>query len=283
MYKIGYKRVNNPKVSKANKTIPSFCWKPTVSGSIPMPHHVTSTWKYHANSIFRKMVVQESIEPEPSDEIIDLTISPTVKTEKNDLASHSTSACTTSTGVQLDCCKHCHKEFDVLSANWKLLHCSHKLCNLCYKAVVVTRQTMKGQRESFVKCLFCFGVSGIEIGTCPDGTMKTSKINTPCAGYENHKTMEIHYEVKDRKYSLSRFAYLPANDEGDEVLKLLKIAWDRRLCFTIGTSVANGKTNVLVWNVEHKTSQQGGVQRFGFPDTKYMQRLRNELRAYGIE
>lgn len=38
----------------------------------------------------------------------------------------------------------------------------------------------------------------------------------------------------------SRTAYLPDNQEGREVLILLKLAFDRKLIFTLGTSVTTG-------------------------------------------
>lgn len=53
----------------------------------------------------------------------------------------------------------------------------------------------------------------------------------------------------------SRTAYLPDDKEGNEVLRLLQIAWDRKLTFTIGTSVTSGASNTVVWNgVHHKVS-----------------------------
>ncbi|XP_070550585.1 probable E3 ubiquitin-protein ligase DTX3 [Ptychodera flava] len=52
-----------------------------------------------------------------------------------------------------------------------------------------------------------------------------------------------------------RTAYLPNNAEGQEVFKLLKIAFDRRLTFTIGRSVTSGLTDIVTWNgIHHKTS-----------------------------
>jgi deltex-like protein len=51
----------------------------------------------------------------------------------------------------------------------------------------------------------------------------------------------------------SRTAYLPDNKEGNEVLKLLQISWDRKLTFTIGTSVTSGASNCVIWaGVHHK-------------------------------
>jgi deltex-like protein len=57
----------------------------------------------------------------------------------------------------------------------------------------------------------------------------------------------------------SRTCYLPDTPEGREVLELLKIGWERRLLFRIGTSVTTGNSNCVVWNdVHHKTSLAGG-------------------------
>jgi len=66
-------------------------------------------------------------------------------------------------------------------------------------------------------------------------------------------------------------------------LNLLRIAWDRRLIFTIGNSLVSGRQNVLVWNIHHKSSVSGGVQEYGFPDPTYFQRVLDELKQYGIQ
>ena len=58
--------------------------------------------------------------------------------------------------------------------------------------------------------------------------------------------------------SSTRVAYLPNNAEGTEVLKLLQLAFKRRLIFTIGDSVTTGRKNVPVWNgIHHKTVSSG--------------------------
>lgn len=142
---------------------------------------------------------------------------------------------------------------------------------------------MSGITHTSVKCPFCQFISGIPIGTCPDGTMKVTSIQSSCAGYEPFGSLQIDYNINSRNYYLSRQAFLPENPEGMEILDLLKIAWDRRICFTIGTSVTTGVENTVVWNIHHKTSQRGGVSNFGYPDNTYFERVKLELRAYGIE
>ena len=55
-----------------------------------------------------------------------------------------------------------------------------------------------------------------------------------------------------------RRAYLPDNDEGQDVLRLLRRAFDTRLIFTVGRSVTSGLENTVVWNdIHHKTSIAG--------------------------
>lgn len=180
-------------------------------------------------------------------------------------------------------CLICSDEYESEPANWKVLQCTHKLCTQCYKQIQITRTTMSGVTHTFTKCPFCMISSGVEIGTCPDGTMTISVVPTPCQGYEPYNSISIQYCINNDRYQLSRTAYLPNNDAGNEVLKLLQTAWDRRICFTIGTSATNGQEDVVVWNIHHKTAQNGGVESHGYPDDTYMNRCKMELNAYGIE
>lgn len=120
----------------------------------------------------------------------------------------------------------------------------------------------------------------------PKGTMtetRQAKGVTPLSGYENYGTITITYSfpsgVQGNLFLLvlifrllsfsfcspfptgpehrnpgapytgtSRTCYLPDTPEGNEILKLLKIAFDRRLTFTVGLSVTNGTDNTVVWN-----------------------------------
>ena len=59
-------------------------------------------------------------------------------------------------------------------------------------------------------------------------------------------------------HGTSRTAYLPNTPEGQEILKLLKKAFDARLTFTVGTSHITGQTDTVVWNdIHHKTVMHG--------------------------
>ncbi|KAK7116273.1 hypothetical protein V1264_001985 [Littorina saxatilis] len=109
-------------------------------------------------------------------------------------------------------------------------------------------------------------------------------------GYEGCGTIVIQYYIPSgfqepchpcpgRMYGSSqRTAYLPNNKEGNEVLKMLRKAFDYRLVFTIGDSVTTGCTGVITWNddIHHKTSA------YGYPDPDYLKRVKEELAAKGI-
>ncbi|KAJ6635552.1 E3 ubiquitin-protein ligase DTX3L [Pseudolycoriella hygida] len=181
-------------------------------------------------------------------------------------------------------CPICSDEYSrSVAVNWKALECNHILCAKCFKQIETTRTTMSGLTHTFSKCPFCMLVSGTEVGTCPDGKMTTTLVQTPCQGYDEFDSIRIEYDVQSKTHQLKRTAFLPNNDEGNELLKLLKIAWDRRITFTVGTSATNGQENVLVWNIHHKTAQIGGVESHGFPDETYMKRCKSELSEFGIK
>lgn len=179
------------------------------------------------------------------------------------------------------CCNE-YASFAAAPKLWEKLRCGHQLCSACYSHILTTRKTMSGVEQTFIKCPFCADFIGIEIGTCPDIQMNVQIIEKSCEGYESSGTISINYFV-DSGYQLNRTAYLPNSSEGNEVLRLLKIAWDRRLCFTIGESVTTGQKNVLVWGIHHKTAMSGGVSSYGYPDMRYMDRVKLELKAYGIQ
>lgn len=181
-------------------------------------------------------------------------------------------------------CSICYNEFKSFATTpelWKKLKCGHKICLACYSNLLTIRSTMSRVEQTFIKCPFCYDITGIQIGTCPDIQMTVTIIPNSCEGYESTNTISIKY-FADSAYQLNRTAYLPNNPDGEEVLKLLKIACDRRLCFSIGESVTTGQKNVLVWGIHHKTSMRGGVSKYGYPDPEYINRVKLELKAYGI-
>ena len=68
-----------------------------------------------------------------------------------------------------------------------------------------------------------------------------------------------HPNPGQRYQGTGRTAYLPDTREGNEVLELLRKAFDARLVFTVGTSITSGQRNQVTWNdIHHKTSTTGG-------------------------
>ena len=71
--------------------------------------------------------------------------------------------------------------------------------------------------------------------------------------------------------STNRTGYLPDSPEGQKILRLLEVAFKRKLVFTVGRSVTTGADNVIVWNgIHHKTNINGGSANFGYPDPTYL-------------
>ena len=109
--------------------------------------------------------------------------------------------------------------------------------------------------NNHLKCPICGVIYGIMTGDMPKGIMKVYRHTSETLyleGYLNMPSYEIIYDIKSGKKGNIKFpatyrnAFLPCNDEGKEVLRLLVIAFERKLTFTIGTSVTTGRTNQIV-------------------------------------
>ena len=149
---------------------------------------------------------------------------------------------------------------------------------------------IKDKNGGGFKCAMCQKIYGILEGTMPPGTMTARISNSSrCAGYPKDNTIVISYHIPSgyqngKSFSgTSRTCYLPNNKEGREVLALLKIAFDRKLTFVVGTSVTTGQKNTVVWNgIHHKTNLSGGTNYYGYPDSTYFNRVKEELAAKGV-
>ncbi|XP_070574135.1 E3 ubiquitin-protein ligase DTX3L-like [Ptychodera flava] len=146
------------------------------------------------------------------------------------------------------------------------------------------------------KCPFCTTIVLVRKGNQPDGEMShTVNHSYHLPGYEGAGTITITYSFPNGTqqsnhphpgmpyYGTYRTAYLPANEEGKQVLQLLRRAFDMRHVFTVDKSVTTGIDNCVVWNgIHHKTNTHGGTAGFGYPDPTYLSRVRHELAAVGI-
>jgi deltex-like protein len=147
-------------------------------------------------------------------------------------------------------------------------------------------------RANFIKCPICGSTYGIITGDMPKGTMRYKRHpvgELPCEGYEEYGTILVEYRFPNGRRGAqsyagtNRTAFLPDTPEGNEILRLLQIAFDRRLSFTVGTSITTGRPNCVIWNgIHHKTNTTGGSSEFGYPDETYFKRVKEELAAKGV-
>ncbi|XP_061584576.1 E3 ubiquitin-protein ligase DTX3L-like [Cololabis saira] len=134
------------------------------------------------------------------------------------------------------------------------------------------------------------------IGDQPEGTMTWRRDAASLPGFEDCGHIEIAYNIprgiQTEKHpnpgqpynGTARTAYLPDNKEGNKVLQLLKKAFDQRLIFTVGTFITTGIENQVTWSdISHKTFILGGPACFGYPDLNYIEQVKRELKAKGVE
>ncbi|XP_075008932.1 E3 ubiquitin-protein ligase DTX3L isoform X2 [Calonectris borealis] len=201
--------------------------------------------------------------------------------QKNNLSSEGQSKTKAEEGK--DVCPICMERIN----NKEVLRkCNHAFCKSCINQAMTYKQT----------CPVCNTVYGLMKGDQPEGTMLTRTMTLSLPGYSSCGTIEITYNMcsgiqssnhpnPGKHYqATSRIAYLPDNKEGREILQLLKRAFKQKLIFTVGQSRTTGAQGVITWNdIHHKTSMTGGPTKFGYPDPDYLQRVRSELKARGIE
>ncbi|NWH85566.1 DTX3L ligase, partial [Aegithalos caudatus] len=202
--------------------------------------------------------------------------------QKNNLSSEGHTQAKTEENEEDECpiCKDRIKNKETLEK------CKHAFCKICIEKAMTYKQA----------CPVCNTVCGVLTGNQPDGTMSTKTIRFSLPGYPNCDTIQIDYVMNGGIQTSShpnpgqhygpvhRIAYLPDNEEGREILKLLKRAFNQKLIFTVGQSRTTGQQSVITWNdIHHKTALVGGPTQFGYPDSFYLQRVRSELKAKGIE
>lgn len=137
-------------------------------------------------------------------------------------------------------------------------------------------------------CPICRSSNLIE-GKLPNGTMTVQIIDKKCEGFDC-KTYKIQYLIRSGiqlsvhpKPNVTfngciRESFVPVNEEGEKILKLLVIAFKSRNTFNIGYSISQGRDNCTTWKIHHKTALSGGETKFGWPDTTYYSRLKEEVK-----
>ncbi|KAK1801380.1 hypothetical protein P4O66_023062 [Electrophorus voltai] len=174
----------------------------------------------------------------------------------------------------------------------KLGKCSHVFHLLCLVAMY-----NNGNKDGSLQCPTCKAIYGEKTGTQPPGKMEYHIIPHSLPGYPESKTIRIVYDIPagmqtvehpnpGKKFTargFPRHCYLPDNEKGRKVLKLLIMAWDRRLIFTIGTSSTTGESDTVVWNeIHHKTEFGSNLTGHGYPDPNYLDNVLTELSAQGV-
>ncbi|XP_043978906.1 uncharacterized protein LOC122834485 [Gambusia affinis] len=182
-----------------------------------------------------------------------------------------------------DKCSICLSDF----TNKKQLKCKHAFCEECFQNALKACGPI---------CPICKDVFGVMKGNQPDGKMTWNTYPSSLPGFTDCGYICITYDIPSGKQTENhpnpgqfyggtiRHAYLPDNKEGNEVLLLLKKAFDQKLIFTVGASRTTGAENMVTWNdIHHKTSISGGPQLYGYPDENYLSRVKEELKAKGIQ
>ncbi|XP_005345151.1 E3 ubiquitin-protein ligase DTX3L [Microtus ochrogaster] len=182
-----------------------------------------------------------------------------------------------------DFCAIC---MDTISNKHVLPKCKHEFCSSCITKALSIKPV----------CPLCQTSYGIQKGNQPKGTMTFSTSRRSLPGYADCGTIVIQYIIESGiqtdehpnpgkpYFGTQRTAYLPDNQEGRKVLDLLQKAFKNKLIFTVGDSRVSGMSDVVTWNdIHHKTSTFGGPGNFGYPDPHYLTRVKEELKAKGIE
>ncbi|XP_033027610.1 probable E3 ubiquitin-protein ligase DTX2 isoform X1 [Lacerta agilis] len=174
----------------------------------------------------------------------------------------------------------------------RLAKCTHTFHLLCVLAMYTS-----GNKDGSLQCPSCKTIYGEKTGTQPNGKMDISILSESLPGNEDCGSIQITYHINrgiqgpehpnpGRPYSargFPRYCYLPDNEKGRKVLELLKVAWRRRLIFTIGTSSTTGESNTVVWNeIHHKTEMDSNISGHGYPDPNYLDNVLAELAAQGV-
>lgn len=146
------------------------------------------------------------------------------------------------------------------------------------------------------QCPACKKRYGIVTGNMPYGKMSVNLLEMHLPGFEKDKTLEIVFDFPSgrqgddhpnpgaRYSSDHRVAYLPDSTEGRHVLTLIRKAWNRKLLFTIGTSVTRGLDGCIIYNGVHFKSVPYATpsEPWGWPDPTYLHRVVQELNEKGV-
>uniref|UniRef100_A0A3P9KVH8 E3 ubiquitin-protein ligase n=1 Tax=Oryzias latipes TaxID=8090 RepID=A0A3P9KVH8_ORYLA len=174
----------------------------------------------------------------------------------------------------------------------RLAQCGHQYHFQCLVAMY-----NNGNKDGSLQCPTCKTIYGVKTGNQPAGKMEYHVIPHSLPGHPDCKTIRIIYNIPPgiqgpehpnpgkpfTARGFPRHCYLPDSEKGRKVLRLLLVAWDRRLIFSVGTSSTTGESDTVIWNeVHHKTEFGSNLTGHGFPDPGHLDNVLEELRAQGI-
>lgn len=174
----------------------------------------------------------------------------------------------------------------------RLAQCGHQYHFQCLVAMY-----NNGNKDGSLQCPTCKTIYGVKTGNQPAGKMEYHVIPHSLPGHPDCKTIRIIYNIPPglqgpehpnpgkpfTARGFPRHCYLPDSERGRKVLRLLLVAWDRRLIFSVGTSSTTGESDTVIWNeVHHKTEFGSNLTGHGFPDPGHLDNVLEELRAQGI-
>lgn len=189
---------------------------------------------------------------------------------------------------------HCSICLDILTetATCRLNQCNHWLHEACCKELVMQNAPSS---SLWLACPICTTIHGTRTGNQPlNGKMSCCVDSRSLAGFPGCGTIQLDFQFKagtqenghpspGRLYRVTGFprsSFLPNNELGQQLAAMLKLAFERRLLFTVGTSSTTGRADTLTFNDIHlKTSKDG---QYGYPDPTYLGRLTKELANFGI-
>uniref|UniRef100_A0A336M6U9 E3 ubiquitin-protein ligase n=1 Tax=Culicoides sonorensis TaxID=179676 RepID=A0A336M6U9_CULSO len=161
----------------------------------------------------------------------------------------------------------------------QLVRCNHLLHLNCLNELIINGQQCGKQKNLFIECPICMTIYGKKIGNQPYGTMtwfKDSGGNIQIVYNFTSGVQDTDHPNPGCKYfavGFPRKQLLPDTPEGRKVLKYLKIAFDRRLLFSIGCSATTGVEDVIQCNKVDIKSYQ---------DPNYLQRCMQQLLYLGV-
>ncbi|XP_033839668.1 E3 ubiquitin-protein ligase DTX4a [Periophthalmus magnuspinnatus] len=174
----------------------------------------------------------------------------------------------------------------------RLTQCGHQYHLQCLVAMY-----NNGNKDGSLQCPTCKTIYGVKTGNQPPGKMEYHVIPHSLPGHPDCKAIRIIYNIPPgiqgpehpnpgkpfTARGFPRHCYLPDSEKGRKVLRLLLVAWDRRLIFSVGTSSTTGESDTVIWNeVHHKTEFGSNLTGHGYPDPAHLDNVLEELKAQGI-